>query len=139
MEIKWYLISIFLSFVYTFYIVFSQTLSNLFLKPQHIFVNVIIIASIISIILYPQYIIKPSFTKEYIIIFIIGILIVLQNYLLQLGTFNKINIALIDSFAIAIYLILLTLIMCFFFKEKLSAKKITGILLVSVSVYLILS
>lgn len=136
---KWYLISIYLSFVYTLYIIFSQILSNVSFSPQLIFVNSIIISGIISVLIYPKYIIKPSFKKEYILIFMIGVLIVLQNYFLQLGTQNEINMGLIDAFAISIYLPLLTFILCLFFKAKLSIKKIGGILLISIAVYLILS
>lgn len=136
---KWYIISIYLSFVYTLYIVFSKILSNFSFSPKIIFVNAIIIAAIISIVIYPKYIIKPSFKKEYLLILIIGIIIVLHNYLLQLGTQNEINMGLIDACAISIYLPLLTFIMYFFFKEKLSIKKIMGIVLVSISLYLILS
>ena len=136
---KWYLISIYLAFVYTLYVVFSQILSNLSFSPKIIFINSIIVSAILSILIYPKYIIKPSFKKEYILIFIIGIIIVLQNYLLQLGTQNEVNMGLIDAFAISIYLPLLTFILCLFFKATLSIKKISGILLISIAVYLILS
>ena len=137
---EWYLISVCLSLIYTFYIIFSQILSNyFFLNPQKIFVNVILVASLICLLLYPKNIIVPSFSSQYIFIVIIGIIIFLQNYLLQLGTKSKINMGLIDSFAISIYLPLITIIMYIFFKEKINKKKIIGIILISVAVYLILS
>ena len=137
---KWYLISIGLSLMYTFYIVFSQILSNNFhLTPIKIFVNVILIAGLICVICYPRYIIIPKINLEYMLLLIIGFILFSQNYLLQLGTKSEINMGLIDAFAIAIYLPLITLIMFFIFKEKINKKKIIGIILISFAVYLILS
>ena len=137
---KWYLISIGLSLMYTFYIVFSQILSNNFhLTPIKIFVNVILIAGLICVICYPRYIIIPKINLEYMLLLIIGFILFSQNYLLQLGTKSEINMGLIDAFAIAIYLPLITLILFFIFKEKLNKKKIIGIILIAFSVYLILS
>tara|TARA_Y100000991_G_scaffold215091_1_gene204457 strand:- start:2344 stop:2760 length:417 start_codon:yes stop_codon:yes gene_type:complete len=137
---KWYLISIGLALMYTFYIVFSQILSNNFhLTPIKIFVNVILIAGLICVICYPRDIIIPKINSEYMLLLIIGFTLFSQNYLLQLGTKNEINMGLIDAFAIAIYLPLITLILFFIFKEKLNKKKIIGIILIAFSVYLILS
>jgi drug/metabolite transporter (DMT)-like permease len=137
---KWYLISIGLSLIYTFYIVFSEILSNNFhLTPIKIFVNVILIAGLICVICYPRYIIIPKINLEYMLLLIIGFILFSQNYLLQLGTKSEINMGLIDAFAIAIYLPLITLIMFFIFKEKINKKKIIGIILISFAVYLILS
>ena len=137
---KWYLISIGLSLMYTFYIVFSEILSNNFhLTPIKIFVNVILIAGLICVICYPRYIIIPKINLEYMLLLIIGFILFSQNYLLQLGTKSEINMGLIDAFAIAIYLPLITLIMFFIFKEKINKKKIIGIILISFAVYLILS
>ena len=73
------------------------------------------------------------------LLLIIGFILFSQNYLLQLGTKSEINMGLIDAFAIAIYLPLITLIMFFIFKEKINKKKIIGIILISFAVYLILS
>ena len=137
---KWYLISIGLSLIYTFYIVFSEILSNNFhLTPIKIFVNVILIAGLICVICYPRYIIIPKINLEYMLLLIIGFILFSQNYLLQLGTKSEINMGLIDAFAIAMYLPLITLIMFFIFKEKINKKKIIGIILISFAVYLILS
>ncbi len=136
----WYLISLCLTFTYTMYIVLSQILNKKFsLGSRTIFVNVILIAALLCLFIYPNEIMKPKLNKKYIIIITIGIILFLQNYLLQLGTESNTNMGLIDGFSVSLYLPLVTLIMIYYFKEKINNKKILGIFLVSLSVYLILS
>ena len=136
----WYLISLCLTFTYTMYIVLSQILNKKFsLGSRTIFVNVILIAALLCLFIYPNEIMKPKLDKKYIIIITIGIILFLQNYLLQLGTESNTNMGLIDGFSVSLYLPLVTLIMIYYFKEKINNKKILGIFLVSLSVYLILS
>tara|TARA_B100000900_G_scaffold412909_1_gene435673 strand:- start:538 stop:909 length:372 start_codon:yes stop_codon:yes gene_type:complete len=122
------------------YIVLSQILNKKFsLGSRTIFVNVILIAALLCLFIYPNEIMKPKLNKKYIIIITIGIILFLQNYLLQLGTESNTNMGLIDGFSVSLYLPLVTLIMIYYFKEKINNKKILGIFLVSLSVYLILS
>ena len=136
----WYIISLCLTFTYTMYIVLSQILNkNFSLRSRTIFVNVILIAALLCLFIYPNEIIKPKLDKKYIMIVVIGVILFLQNYLLQLGTESNTNMGLIDGFAVSLYLPIVTLIMMCFFKEKITYKKMLGLLLVSLSVYLILS
>lgn len=136
----WYIISLCLTFTYTMYIVLSQILNkNFSLGSRTIFVNVILIAALLCLFIYPNEIIKPKLDKKYIMIVVIGVILFLQNYLLQLGTESNTNMGLIDGFAVSLYLPIVTLIMMCFFKEKITNKKMLGLLLVSLSVYLILS
>ena len=136
----WYIISLCLTFTYTMYIVLSQILNkNFSLGSRTIFVNVILIAALLCLFIYPNEIIKPKLDKKYIMIVVIGVILFLQNYLLQLGTESNTNMGLIDGFAVSLYLPIVTLIMICFFKEKITNKKMLGLLLVSLSVYLILS
>ena len=136
----WYIISLCLTFTYTMYIVLSQILNkNFSLGSRTIFVNVILIAALLCLFIYPNEIIKPKLDKKYMMIVVIGVILFLQNYLLQLGTESNTNMGLIDGFAVSLYLPIVTLIMICFFKEKITNKKMLGLLLVSLSVYLILS
>ena len=136
----WYIISLCLTFTYTMYIVLSQILNkNFSLGSRTIFVNVILIAALLCLFIYPNEIIKPKLDKKYMMIVVIGVILFLQNYLLQLGTESNTNMGLIDGFAVSLYLPIVTLIMMCFFKEKITNKKMLGLLLVSLSVYLILS
>jgi drug/metabolite transporter (DMT)-like permease len=137
---KWYFISFFLSIVYTLFIFLSKTLNtNYLLNSKTIFINSVIIASIFCIIFYPKEIMKPTFDFKYLLLIVVGISIFSQNYLLQLGTGNKKNMGVIDGLAIAIYLPLVTFILCMIFKQKINLKKKIAIVLIALSSYLILS
>ena len=74
-------------------------------------------------IYFPNEIIKPKLDKKYIMIVVIGVILFLQNYLLQLGTESNTNMGLIDGFAVKLYLPIVTLIMMCFLKRKLQIKK----------------
>ncbi len=58
---KWYIISIFLSLFYTFYVLLSKCLMKQFnIRPEIIFVNAIIIAALLCILFRRKDIIVPQ-------------------------------------------------------------------------------
>uniref|UniRef100_A0A6C0KJ09 EamA domain-containing protein n=1 Tax=viral metagenome TaxID=1070528 RepID=A0A6C0KJ09_9ZZZZ len=137
---NWYIVSIILALIYTSYILLSQCIINTFhIKPRVIFVNVICIAALLCLVTQHKDIIRPKLSIPYFILLLIGILIYLQNYFLQLGTSLPTNMGLIDGFAICIYLPMSTLFLYFLFKEKVNKRKIFGIILACMAGYFILT
>ena len=75
-------ISILLSIVYTSYILLTNYLFiiNSKLNPRTIFVNVVIISSLLCLIFYPHELMAPEFTFSYMLICLIGLCLFFQNY-----------------------------------------------------------
>ena len=137
---NWKEISVGLCIFYVLHIILSKyLLYNSILSFKQIFINSIIIAAILCILFYSNDIIKPSFTYSYLLLFGIGVCIFLKNYLLQLGNKFKLNMGLIDGYAIALYLPIITFLLYFLFKEKINKKKIIGIIIISIGSCLILT
>tara|TARA_B100001059_G_C17520677_1_gene420619 strand:+ start:207 stop:623 length:417 start_codon:yes stop_codon:yes gene_type:complete len=136
----WIHISILLAIVYSLYILFSQCLITKFhLNPKTIFINIICIAAVFSLFTNSQQLIVPQFNLKYGLICIVGFLIFLQNYLLQLGTQSSTNMGIIDAFAICMYIPIVTFGLYLFYNEKITIRKACGIALACVSSYFILT
>lgn len=136
---KWYIISIFLSLFYTFYVLLSKCLMKQFnISPEIIFVNAIIIAALLCILFRRKDIIVPQPNVQYGLILMIAIILFYREYFIQLGTHNVINMGIIDGLAICIYLPLLTLSLYLFFGETISIRKTFGMILACVAGYFLL-
>jgi drug/metabolite transporter (DMT)-like permease len=136
---KWFFVSIYIAITYIVYIILSQYLCDSFqLDDITIFVNTIVIAAVLCLIKYPKKLIF-EFNYKYLLIFLIGISLFFQNYLLQYGISMNYNMGLIDGLAIAIYLPVVTILLHYLFDKKINTKIIIGILLLSVGSYLILT
>jgi drug/metabolite transporter (DMT)-like permease len=136
---KWYIISIFLSLFYTFYVLLSKCLMKQFnIRPEIIFVNAIIIAALLCILFRRKDIIVPQPNVQYGLILMIAIILFYREYFIQLGTNNITNMGIIDGLAICIYLPLMTLSLYVFFGETISMRKIIGMILTCVAGYFLL-
>ena len=136
---KWFVVSTLLALSYTAYIILSQyilSLSNL--SERAIFVNVIVIAAALCLVTYPQELRMPQPTLHYVLLFLVGCCLYLQNYLLQIGTKMPVNMGIIDGLAIGIYLPLMTLLLYICFGETVNLRKRIGIVLACLSAYFIL-
>ena len=97
---KWYIISIFLSLFYTFYVLLSKCLMKQFkISPEIIFVNAIIISALLCILFRRKDIIVPQPNVQYGLILIIAIILFYREYFIQLGTNNVTNMGIIDGLA----------------------------------------
>ena len=140
MYMEWYILSIYLALTYTSYIVLSQYLMNTFdLQPRTVFVNVICIAALLSLYIYPQEFHIPRFNKQYGLLFLIGVTLFFSNYLAQIGTKMTFNMGIIEGLAICMYFPLVTLLLYVWFGEVISIKKKFGILLACIAGYFILT
>ena len=84
---EWYIVSICLGFTYSAYVLLSHFLMDLYnLKPQTVFVNVLCIAALISLCVYPQELRMPKLNTQYALFFLIGLSIFFQNLFTQIGT-----------------------------------------------------
>ena len=136
---KWFVVSTLLALSYTAYIILSQyilSLSNL--SERAIFVNVIVIAAALCLVTYPQELRMPQPTLHYVLLFLVGCCLYLQNYLLQIGTKMPVNMGIIDGLAIGIYLPLMTLLLYVCFGETVDIRKRIGIVLACLASYFIL-
>ena len=137
---NWFIVSLCLGLSYTGFVFFSQWLMNLYnLNPCTFFVNVLCIATLISICIFPHEVQIPKLNMQYFLFFIIGLFLFLQNYFIQIGTKMPFNMGLIDGLAICIYLPLITFLFYICFQEKLPPKKIMGIGLACISGYMMLT
>ena len=134
-------ISILLSIVYASYILLTNYLFiiNSKLNPRTIFVNVVILSSLLCLIFYPHELMAPEFTITYMLICLIGLCLFFQNYLLILGTKLPINFGIIDTLAICIYLPVVSVMLYVLFGEHISIRKIIGIIFACISGYFVLT
>ena len=105
---------------------------------KKVFVNIILIAAICCLIAFPREVMIPQWNISYLLLLLIGFCLFFQNYLLLIGTKLPINFGIIDGLAISIYLPLMTLALYCCFGEKLSLRKMFGILLACLAGYFIL-
>lgn len=136
---EWYFISVILSLVWSFYVVLSKYLYKLYdVSSTGVFVNTIIISSIICILFYPKEILIPEANAKYLLIVCLGASIFLSNFFNQKANELNMNTSIIDGLAISIYLPLVAIMLFFLFNLKISQKNILGIALMCIGSYLIL-
>jgi hypothetical protein len=137
---EWFIVSFCLASSYIAFVFFSQLLMNLYdLNPATVLVNVLGIAAAISFCIFPQEVRIPEVSAQYGLLLLIGFLLFLQNYFIQMGTKMPFNMGLIDGLAICIYLPTITFLFFVCFNEKLQIKKIMGICLACIAGLLMLS
>tara|TARA_A100001015_G_C14380157_1_gene477684 strand:- start:81 stop:497 length:417 start_codon:yes stop_codon:yes gene_type:complete len=136
---QWIFVSMLLGIIYTLYIVLSQYLYNTTdISVKKVFVNVILIAAICCLIMFPSEVMIPQWNTTYFLLILIGFCLFFQNYLLLIGTKLPVNFGMIDGLAIGIYLPLMTFSLYYCFGESLSLRKMFGILLACLAGYFIL-
>ena len=136
---EWYIVSICLGFTYSAYVLLSHFLMDLYnLKPQTVFVNVLCIAALISLCVYPQELRMPKLNTQYALFFLIGLSIFFQNLFMQIGTKMTFNMGIVDGLAVAMYLPFVTFMLYICFGEVINTKKIVGMILACIAGILIL-
>ena len=136
---EWYFISVILSLIWSSYVILSKYLYKLYdVSSTGVFVNTIVISSILCILFYPKEILIPEPNAKYLLIIGLGTSVFLSNFFNQKANELNMNTSIIDGLAISIYLPIVAVILFFLFNLKISQKNIIGLCLICLGSYLIL-
>lgn len=138
----YYIFSFLLSLLYIGYYIVTQFLLKHFTIGE-IILNSYFVTFIFVLIFFNKDLtnsiknIKNNINYKYLAFLLIGIILVITNFLSVSACKSEYNFGLIDSMASSLYLPIVTFISFYYFKTKVTKKNMLGVLFACISIYLL--
>ena len=135
---NWKIVSFLLSINYTAFVILSKIINKGSMNVMEVSTNYIVIAALIVVLFFRKHL-RCKLDYNQLLLFIMALIMISHEYLIQYGNDLLTNFGVIDSLAISMYIPLVTVILFVFFREKISTKKMVGIGITLVGAYMLLS
>ena len=135
---NWKIVSFLLSINYTAFVILSKIINKGSMNVMEVSTNYIVIAALIVVLFFRKHL-RCKLDYNQLLLFIMALIMISHEYLIQYGNDLLTNFGVIDSLAISMYIPLVTVILFVFFREKISPKKMVGIGITLVGAYMLLS
>ena len=135
---NWKIVSFLLSINYTAFVILSKIINKGSMNVMEVSANYIVIGALIVVLFFRKHL-RCKLDYNQLLLFIMALIMISHEYLIQYGNDLLTNFGVIDSLAISMYIPLVTVILFVFFREKISTKKMAGIGITLVGAYMLLS
>ena len=123
---NWKFVSLLLAINYTSFIILSKIINKGSLSVMEVMCNYLVIAGLIVVLFFRKHL-RCKLDYNQLLLFIMALVALSHEYLIQYGSDLLTNFGVIDSLALSIYIPITTLILFVFFRERISPKKMAGI------------
>ena len=123
---NWKYVSFLLAMNYTSFVILSKIINKGSLTVMEVACNYLAIAGLIVVLFFRKHL-RCKFDYNQLLLFLMALVALSHEYLIQYGNDLLTNFGVIDSLAISVYIPITTVILFVLFKEKISIKKMIGI------------